>query len=638
MKHWWALTLVLFAGGCAQALPKVPVHAEPVAQGVRHAASSPQGGGFFVHPGNLCRQEGDLVSTSAAGASSGGSQDVLAVPGTARADTLFDDATPPDPVTLEDNQLLSSMGQTPPQNEGLTVKAKDEVHYDFPVVINQKVRYYIKFYSGPGKRVFARWLERSGRYLPMMRRIFAQEGLPKDLTYLALIESGFNDRAYSWAHAVGPWQFIDSTGRMMGLKNDWWRDERRDFGKSTRAAAVFLKNLQQQFHGDWYLAVASYNAGPGKLLQAIRRYGTRDFWKISRGNLLQDETKNYVPKLLAAIIIAKDPQKYGFCHLDYQKPFDYAEVTLPTATDLEVVARLCKVSYERIKELNPELKRWCTPPGVKNYRLRIPADTMQRFETAYAALPKDDRAHYKRHRVRPGDTLLALSKRYHIRVKDIIALNRIANPRALHIGQNLILPLKKGYTRLPVEELKDDYIRSHRATYTVHGGDSLWKIAQRFSVSERQLRVWNRLGWTNMIHPGQVLVVSARGATRHHSRAVHHRGPRRRIVYRVRAGDTLWDIGRRFNVRTGQIMAWNHLSRKSILQPGDRLTLLVAAGHRKHVHKVVYRVQPGDTLWGISRQFAIETQQIRDWNNLSRGDVLQPGDRLTLMVQDDHRG
>ncbi|ALC17002.1 lytic transglycosylase [Desulfuromonas soudanensis] len=557
MKVILAAALILFVAGClpysaSEGVTGHPANPDPV----RSEALAPQESPLLVE-----NQAPAVVATD-----------------------LLEEVAAVDPETIEDNLLLNGADQLPPDNEGVTV-APVAVTFDFPVVENEKVRYFIDYYSGRGHGTFTRWLERSGRYLPLMRQIFSEEDLPLDLTYLAMIESGFNNRAYSWANAVGPWQFIESTGRMMGLKSDWWYDERRDFEKSTRAAARFLKDLNRRFDGDWNLAIASYNAGPGKMAHAIRKYNTRDFWEISRGKYLQLETKNYLPKLMAALIIAKEPEKYGFTDIEYQDPHDFETVQVPTATDLEVIARLCGADYETVKALNPELKRWCTPPGIRDYEVRIPLGSRERFEKGYALLPHEDRANYKRHRIAPGDTLLALSHKYKIRVADIIALNGIKNPKALRIGADLILPLKKGYTSLPVDELKDDYVRSRRQTYTVRSGDSLWKIARRFNVSEKELRVWNRLGWSNTIRPGQTLVVSAGAAKAVKPQTVAGKGtkddgPVRKIVYKVRAGDTLWGIGKQFSVNTRQIMAWNELSADHILRPGDKLTLMVAGGSR----------------------------------------------------------
>ena len=481
-----------------------------------------------------------------------------------------------DTETVADNMLLSLSGEDAPEDEGVTTLLVG-VSDDFPVVHNAKVQYFIDFYTGQGRKVFTRWLERSSRYLPMMREIFAEHGLPRDLAYLAMVESGFNTRAYSWAHAVGPWQFIQGTGKMYGLKQDWYRDERRDFEKSTRAAARFLGNLRDQFDGNWYLAVASYNAGPGKLRTAIRKYNTRDFWELSRGKYLRAETKNYVPKLMAVLTLAKDPEQYGFTNLEFQEPLQYETVSIPSVTDLEIVANMTGADYETIKELNPELKRWSTPPGESDYQLRVPAGTIEQFNAEYAKLSPDDRANYMRYKVKEGDTLGALSARYNIRVNDIIALNNIRNPRAIRIGTNLVLPLKKGYSSRPIKELQDDYIRTQRQVYTVRNGDSLWSISRKYGVSEQQLRVWNRLGWSNVIRPGQRLVVSAKAAPKQARPVpvVKADGPPREITYQVRSGDTLWGIGRKFAVGTEQIRSWNNLAKDHVLRPGDKLTLVV---------------------------------------------------------------
>lgn len=480
-----------------------------------------------------------------------------------------------DSETLADNLLLLGFDQSPPDVEGRSVVAGDE--FDFPVVDNAKVRYFVDYYTGPGRKVFGRWLSRSGRYLPQMRQIFADEGLPRDLAYLAMVESGFNLKAYSWAHAVGPWQFIESTARMYGLKMNWWVDERRDFIKSTHAAAHFLKDLNRRFKGNWYLSVAAYNAGGGKISRAVKKYGSDDFWVISRGKYLQQETRNYVPKLLAVLQIARHRQDYGFTDLKMQEPFRYDEVALPSTTDLEVVAHLSDSDYARVKELNPELRRWSTPPETSGYQVRIPAGRRQTFVARYSKLPSEKRISYLRHRIVAGDTLGSLAHKHRIRIEDIVRLNRIRNPRALKVGSDLILPLSRDYNRRPLAELGDDYVKTRRRTYRVRSGDSLWSIGRRFGVSEKQLRVWNRLGWSNILRPGQRLAVSAKGVRAKGKRSSSP-GATRKIVYRVKKGDTLWGIGRRFAVAMGDIRDWNNLAGNHVLRPGETLTLMV---HRK---------------------------------------------------------
>ena len=472
----------------------------------------------------------------------------------------------------EADSALPKVQLSPPAN--LVTEVQPEPLFDFPVMENDKVRYMLDRYTGVERRSFARWLQRSGRHLPMMREVFASKDLPQDLAVLAMVESGFNSNAHSWANAVGPWQFIESTGKMYGLDNDWWHDERRDAEKATLAAASYLKDLHKRFDGNWYLAVAAYNAGPGKISYGVRKYHSTDFWELSQTNYLKAETKYYLPKLLAALMISKQPAKYGFCDLAYEQPLEFDRVILSEATDLELVAELTGATYAQIKALNPELKRWCTPPQDKKYSLRIPAGLSVGFAEKYAAIPSGERARYKRHQIKSGDTLLHLAKRYGIRVDDIVVLNKVKNPRALKIGQDLILPLHRDFSRLPLAELGDDYQRSRRQRYTIRTGDSLWSIARKCDVSEKQLRVWNRLGWSNVIQPGKTLLVSApRGKTA-------KRGIQQKVVYHVRSGDTLWGIGRRFAVRTGEICRWNGLSEDHILHPGDKLTLLVRGTKR----------------------------------------------------------
>ena len=449
---------------------------------------------------------------------------------------------------------------------------------DFPLSEHPRVAKLIKRYTGSGKKTFGRWLERAGRYVPTIQLVFAAEGIPLDLAYLAMIESGFNARAYSWAHAAGPWQFIESTGNYYGLENDWWQDGRLSLIRSTQAAAKHLKYLHRRFDGDWYLAVAAYNAGGGKVRKAVRKSGSRDFWVLTEGRVLQDETKNYLPKLLAALTIVNELEKYGFADLDFYKPLIYETVTIATTTDLEIIATYSGISYRAIKELNPELKRWCTPPAVKNYQLNVPFGSGQKVSTLYAQLPVTKRASYHRHQIKSGDTLLALAHKYHIRVADIIALNNITKPRALKLGTNLILPLQHGFTKLPANSQGESYVKSRRRTYKVRKGDSLWSISNRFDVSQKQLRVWNRLGWSNMIRPGQVLAVSKRGVVNVSKVKVKRKpGASKQLIYKVVPGDTLWDIGRQFDVATDEIRRWNKLSQNHILQPGQKLTLNVSA-------------------------------------------------------------
>ncbi len=480
-----------------------------------------------------------------------------------------EETTKEDTVAAEDMQLLSGADQATPNNEGEMI-VNDEVTFDLPVVENAKVRYFVEYYSGPARQGFRRWLERSGRFLPMMREVFAEEGLPLDLTYLAMIESGFNTRAVSSAQAVGPWQFMKKTGHVFGLDKDWWHDERRDPLKATRAAARYLDELYRQFD-DWSLAIAAYNAGAGKVSRAIRASGSRDFWELSYSGYLKKETSHYLPKLFAALLIAKEPAKYGFSDLEYQQPLEFDVVKLSSSTDLEIIARLSDVSREEIHKLNPELNRWCTPPGLTSYPVRLPAGKAKSFKRRYAKIDPVHRSNFRRHRIKHGDTLLSLARHYGIPSRDIAALNKIRNPRALKVGRNLILPLLPGASPA-ASEVAEDYTRSRQDAYKVRKGDNLWRIARRFHLATSQLCSWNNIQPREVLQPGRVLLLAGSGGQ-------GNRGTKE-VVYQVRSGDTLWDIGRRFNLKASDIVDWNKLKSNHVLQPGDSLTLKLSDEQR----------------------------------------------------------
>lgn len=587
MKVLWACALVPLLGGCLALPPALtgtaPIEPAPIEPPAAIPAPKPAIP-FAERAARLAAQEKPRGYRLPPVPASPLNRSVNTAP--VEGDDLAEEEETVDPETLEDSLVLDGEGQVPPENEGVTVDS-DGIGSDFPLVENEKVQYYIDYFSGPGHKVFTRWLERSGRYMEMIQEIFAAEGLPLDLGYLAMIESGFNDRAYSSAHASGPWQFIESTGEVYGLNNDWWRDERRDPVKSTQAAARHLRDLYEMFEGDWYLAVAAYNAGAGKMQRAVKMYGTRDFWEISHGDYLATETKNYVPKLLAAIQMAKDPERHGFSDINYRPPMAFDTFTLPSSTDIEVIADLAGLTTQAVKELNPELKRWCTPPETANYELRLPVGSRAEFAAKFAQLPKEQRASYARHQLKKGDTLLALARRYNTRVDDIVSLNQIKNPRSLSVGTELILPLQAGAGKLPAE--LQPIARKAAAkpkSYKVRSGDNLWDIGQRFEVSDADLRQWNKLGKKSALKPGQVLLVSAPAESKQ--------------------------------------------AAKKSKQP--------VAKKSSSGRKVVYQVRQGDTLWGISRRFAVAADQILDWNNLPSGHVLRPGDQLTLLVQQDTRG
>lgn len=313
-----------------------------------------------------------------------------------------------------------------------------------PIVVNRKVEQFIKYFQTRGRKYFTTWLGRSPDYMPMVTGILREYGLPDDLFYIAFIESGLNPNSRSRAKAVGMWQFIKGTAKKYGLRVDFWIDERRDPEKSTRAAAKYFRDLYGHF-GSWYLAAASYNAGEGRVLKAMRKHRSDDFWEISSHRRpLKKETKEYVPKYLAAMMIAKDPASYGFGITQYVEYVNYEKVSVPEATDLRVIAESAGTTVEEIKRLNPELLHWFTPPNYPGYEIKLPRGTKEQFVENFAKIPPPQRIQFLQHKVRRGETISKIAKRYGTSVKPILYLNNISNLRSLRPGTTIIVPVRAG--------------------------------------------------------------------------------------------------------------------------------------------------------------------------------------------------
>ena len=383
---------------------------------------------------------------------------------------------------------------------------------DLPLTLNSQVEYFIHQFQGRSKASFARWLSRSTRYLPMMKEVLRKEGLPEDLVYVAMIESGFVLHARSVASAVGPWQFMPATGRRYALRIDQWIDERRDPVKATMAAAMYLKDLSTMFNGDWYLATAGYNAGENKIFRAIDKYDTSDFWELAKGSYLKRETKDYVPKLLAAAIVAKDPARYGFDEITTIPQIEHDTVTLPGRTDLELVARLTGTTYQSIRELNPALRHWTTPPNYPNFELRIPKGTKARFEAEYAKIPEQERYSektlYTRYTASRKDSQRSVARRFNISAGELAELNGLGR-RERVAGKTLIVPARQSVDF--ANEGKRPPKRADVRYYTVRKGDTLTTLARRFNVSTKLLASWNNLKGKMTLAPGKRLIIAQKG-------------------------------------------------------------------------------------------------------------------------------
>jgi membrane-bound lytic murein transglycosylase D len=319
---------------------------------------------------------------------------------------------------------------------------KKETEFDIPIVINGKVEHYIQYFQTTIRDKFITWLSRSEKYIPFMKNLLKEHGLPEDLVYMSLIESGFNPYAYSRAKAVGLWQFISMTGKRYGLRVNWWVDERRDPEKSTIAAAKYLKDLYDLF-ACWYLAAAGYNAGEYKIIKAIKRYQTEDFWKLTNQRYLKRETKDYVPQMIAAALIAKDPEKYGFIDVAYQEPLRYEKVKVPELTDLCLIAKACETSLEEIKDLNPELRRGVTPPNETEYEIKIPFGKKDFFLKNFEALQPLEKFQFKTHLVKKGEALKGIANHYRVDLEPLLEINHLNKTSPISKGMTLLIPISK---------------------------------------------------------------------------------------------------------------------------------------------------------------------------------------------------
>ncbi len=502
----------------------------------------------------------------------------------------------PEQHLAEELAALEKTGSWEPGNLDKTPEPVDEVTFDFPITINKQVQFYLDQFQGKQRRTFSTWLARSTQYQKEIETELQKAGLPQDLLYLAMIESGFNPSAYSYAHAAGLWQFIRGTGRNYGLRIDSWVDERREPKKSTQAAIKYLSFLHEEF-GDWYLAVAAYNAGEGKIGRAIKKYKTRDFWKLASHKYLALETKRYVPKLIAAIIIAREPTKYGFTDIPYTQPAQYDIIKLPPATDLAAVAVTAATSVKNLRKLNNELRKNQTPPGKKEYLLRIPEGSRGLVAQNLDRLHPVITTAYKTHKVRKGDTITAVCRKYKINKTILLKANNLRTA-SLKRGQRLRIPYRTTkYVLLGKGETPESRFASagkdgQMILHTLKRGETLSKIAKQYDVPVRVIMQWNDIKNVRKIRAGHhlALFLDNGGSSLTSSTALTQLRQDNSIVtltdqkkwassskgsntwYKVRTGDSLWTIAKKFQVSASQLRRWNNLANNQI-QPGTRLVI-----------------------------------------------------------------
>ncbi len=477
------------------------------------------------------------------------------------------------------------------------------IQYDFPVLMNKQVQMYIDLFQNEERGAFSNWLSRSKRYLPVIRKDLKSAGLPLDLAYLAMIESGFNQRAYSTAQATGLWQFMSDTAKQYNLRVDRYVDQRRDAEKSTKAAVAMLSDLYHQF-GDWYLAVAAYNAGAGKISAGLKKYNVSSFWDLARKQYLNLETIRYVPELMAAIIVARDPEKYGFSNINYLHPLQYDTLEVGPGLGLEGLALITHSSKEELQLLNEDLITGKTPPTNHKFEVKIPAGTRDIALNNLPHLRSIASLAYKTHVLGRHESLASICRKFNISRTELLKVNRFRHGRLL-AGQHLRIPVTTVHYRLVSGNEALARNDSNRILHTIRSGETIAHIARQYHLDPKLILAWNNIKHPKDLQIGQKLTLF--------------------VADKKETGRYLVAETRRSHISTA-LATGRHKENG----------LMVLVAHRKNqpmqtarAEFKYYRIENGDTLWTISQKFRTSPKQIKDWNNL-KSNVIHPGDKLKV--------
>ena len=434
-----------------------------------------------------------------------------------------------EPASIDELLAMSTTLGTPPAAPGLKDAVQSDLltaTHDIPIPLNQRVLSYIELFQGRLHDFIEEGMKRGSKYLPMIQNVFRAEGLPLDLAYVPLVESAFKPNALSRVKAKGVWQFMVGTGLENGLRRDWYIDERSDPEKATLAAAKYLRTLSKIFGGDWHLALASYNGGPGRMQRALKTARVDNFWMLTeKSKILPRETREYVPMILAAIVIARNPAQYGF-DFEAEEPATFDTVTLPRPVDLRRVAEWIDTSIDEIQALNPELRRWTTPVRDTQYQLKVPAGTAEIVSARLTDAPSADLASLKYYTVKRGDTLPLIARKLHVSKADLAEANYLPAAARVAAGQKLMVPIEatvlmaaRTDRRAPATEARSTVAQAGqlaepaatsnrlKASYAVKRGDTLASIARLYKTTAASIKTWNPRLPSDRLATGQRLTV-----------------------------------------------------------------------------------------------------------------------------------
>ena len=464
-----------------------------------------------------------------------------------------------------------------PVDPNLKATATAEIkatHSDLPLMMTDQVAGYINYFSTRGRGTLEHGLERSGRYREMIERVLKEEGVPQDLIYLAQAESGFHPYAVSRVGARGIWQFMGSRARAYDLHRNVWMDERQDPEKSTRAAARHLKDLYNQF-GDWYLAMAAYNSGPGTVQNAVKRTGYADFWELYRRNVLPRETRNYVPIIVAVTIMTKNPAQYGLESIAPDPAISYDTLKINYQVDLRLVAECADVSPAELEDLNPSLFRMITPKG--HFDLHLPVGTVDKYQSAIASIPADMRVWWRYHQVAQGETLMSVARTYHTTARAIAEANQLELNDSVEAGAKLMIPIAPGK-----HSASDVQSYAKRLTvYHVKKNDTVQSVSDNLGIPPVTVRRWNHLKGDSLngrrvlyvhlpVSPAAAPEQHVASKSRHSSQLKDVKSTAS-IRHTVKPGETLYSIATNYNTSVEAIKQNN--AHTATLRPGMVLVI-----------------------------------------------------------------